>query len=118
MGKGREWQIILKTDQRTVLLELGQGGKCASKSSGWDEKFPRRERPKGAGLASAAASLNVPCKVCAHACPATAGQGRPRARGGGITLRRMGQQRLLAGLWAPPASGAARPTYVGRWLRP
>jgi hypothetical protein len=27
MGKGREQQIILKTDQRTLLLELGLGGK-------------------------------------------------------------------------------------------
>jgi hypothetical protein len=27
MGKGRERQIILKTDQRTLLLELGLGGK-------------------------------------------------------------------------------------------
>jgi len=26
MGKGRERQIILKTDQRTLLLELGLGG--------------------------------------------------------------------------------------------
>jgi hypothetical protein len=26
MGKGRERQIILKTDQRTVLLEMGLGG--------------------------------------------------------------------------------------------
>jgi hypothetical protein len=26
MGKGREPQIILKTDQRNLVLELGQGG--------------------------------------------------------------------------------------------
>jgi hypothetical protein len=37
MGKGRERQIILKTDQRTVLLEMGLGGKFQQKSSGWDE---------------------------------------------------------------------------------
>ena len=37
MGKGREPQIILKTDQRTLLLELGLGGKFQAKSSGWDE---------------------------------------------------------------------------------
>jgi hypothetical protein len=37
MSKGREPQIILKTDQRTVVLELGVGGKFAAKSSGWDE---------------------------------------------------------------------------------
>jgi hypothetical protein len=36
MGKGRERQIILKTDQRTLLLELGLGGKFQAKSSGWD----------------------------------------------------------------------------------
>jgi hypothetical protein len=37
MGKGREPQIILKTDQRTVLLEMGLGGKFQQKSSAWDE---------------------------------------------------------------------------------
>jgi hypothetical protein len=37
MGKDREPQIILKTDQRNVLLELGLDGKFAAKSSGWDE---------------------------------------------------------------------------------
>jgi hypothetical protein len=36
MGKGRERQIILKTDQRTVLLEMGLGGKFQQKSSAWD----------------------------------------------------------------------------------
>jgi hypothetical protein len=43
MSKGREPQIILKTDQRTVVLELGVGGKFAAKSSGWDENrtFPK-----------------------------------------------------------------------------
>jgi hypothetical protein len=33
----REQQIILKTDERTIVLELGLGGKFAAKSSGWDE---------------------------------------------------------------------------------
>jgi hypothetical protein len=33
MGESREPQIILKTDQRTVILELG-GGKFQAKSSG------------------------------------------------------------------------------------
>jgi hypothetical protein len=33
MGKGRERQIILKTDKRTVLLELGLGGKFQAKSA-------------------------------------------------------------------------------------
>jgi hypothetical protein len=37
MGKARERQIILKTDQRTVLLEMGLGGKFQQKSSAWDE---------------------------------------------------------------------------------
>jgi hypothetical protein len=37
MGKGRERQIILKTDQRTLILELGLGGKFQTRSSGWDE---------------------------------------------------------------------------------
>jgi len=37
MGKDREPQIILKTDQRTFVLELGLGGKSQAKSSCWDE---------------------------------------------------------------------------------
>jgi hypothetical protein len=37
MGKTRERQIILKTDKRTILLEMGLGRKFQSKSSGWDE---------------------------------------------------------------------------------
>jgi hypothetical protein len=37
MGKGREPQIILKTDQRNFLLEMGGEGKFTAKSSGWHE---------------------------------------------------------------------------------
>ena len=37
MGKSREPQIILKTDQRNVILEMSQEGKFTAKSSGWDE---------------------------------------------------------------------------------
>jgi hypothetical protein len=37
MGKGRERQIILKTDRRDILLEMGLGGKFQTRSSGWDE---------------------------------------------------------------------------------
>jgi hypothetical protein len=37
MGKVREPQIALKTDQRTVLLEMDLGGKFQQKSSAWDE---------------------------------------------------------------------------------
>ena len=33
----REPQIILKTDERKVVLELGPKGKFAAKSTGWDE---------------------------------------------------------------------------------
>ena len=36
MGK-REPQIILKTEERSIHLELGRDGKFAAKSSGWDE---------------------------------------------------------------------------------
>jgi hypothetical protein len=36
MGK-REPQIILKTDERNIRLELGREGKFAAKSTGWDE---------------------------------------------------------------------------------
>jgi hypothetical protein len=37
MGKGRERQIILKTDKRTIFLEMGLGRKFLAKSSGCDE---------------------------------------------------------------------------------
>ena len=45
MGK-REPQIILKTDERKVVLELGLEGKFAAKSTGWDENkvFLERDR--------------------------------------------------------------------------
>jgi hypothetical protein len=33
MSKTRERQIILKSDHRTVILELGVGGKLQAKSS-------------------------------------------------------------------------------------
>jgi hypothetical protein len=36
IGK-RDPQIILKTEKRSAVLELGQDGKFAAKSSGWDE---------------------------------------------------------------------------------
>jgi len=36
MGK-REPQIILKTDERHIHLEMGRDGKFAAKSTGWDE---------------------------------------------------------------------------------
>ena len=35
MGKSREPQIILKTDQRNVILEMSQEGKFTAKSSSW-----------------------------------------------------------------------------------
>jgi hypothetical protein len=37
MGKSRQPQIILKTDQRNVILEWGLGRKLQAKSSGRDE---------------------------------------------------------------------------------
>jgi hypothetical protein len=37
MGKSRETQIILKTDHRTVILEMLIGGKFQAKSGGWDQ---------------------------------------------------------------------------------
>jgi hypothetical protein len=33
----REPQIILKTDERKVVLELGLGGEFTARSMGWDE---------------------------------------------------------------------------------
>jgi hypothetical protein len=40
MGKARERQIILRTELRTLLLELGLGGKFQAKSGWWDENRP------------------------------------------------------------------------------
>ena len=42
----RETQIILKTDERKVVLELGLEAKFAAKSTGWDENkvFLERDR--------------------------------------------------------------------------
>jgi hypothetical protein len=40
MGKGRERQIILKTDKRAIFLEIRLGGKFQAKSSGWGENRP------------------------------------------------------------------------------
>jgi len=37
MGKGRTAELILKTDQRTIVLELGTGVKFSAKSSDWDK---------------------------------------------------------------------------------
>jgi hypothetical protein len=37
MGKGREPQIILKTDERNLVLKLGARGKFVVKSSSWNE---------------------------------------------------------------------------------
>jgi hypothetical protein len=37
MGKGREPQIILKTDQRKIVLKLGARGKFVVKSGSWNE---------------------------------------------------------------------------------
>jgi hypothetical protein len=74
--------------------------------------------PMGAGLASAAVSLNVPCKVCRH-CPADrrarTGLGRPD-HAGAITREADGSTEAAgrvarAGVTRPPA-------YIGRWLRP
>jgi len=49
MGKGRTPEVILKTDQRTVILELGTGGKFSAKSSGWDENKVFLEGDQAAG---------------------------------------------------------------------
>jgi hypothetical protein len=32
---GRKPEIILKTDERDIRLDLGRGGKFTAKSSGW-----------------------------------------------------------------------------------
>jgi hypothetical protein len=34
---GRKPEIILKTDERNIVIELGRDEKFAAKSSGWDE---------------------------------------------------------------------------------
>jgi hypothetical protein len=42
----REPQIILKTDERKIVLEFGLEGKFAAKSTGWDENRVFLERDK------------------------------------------------------------------------
>jgi hypothetical protein len=38
----REPQIILETDERSIVLEVGRDGKFVAKSGGWDEnRFSR-----------------------------------------------------------------------------
>jgi hypothetical protein len=69
--------------------------------------FPRRERPRGAGLASAAASLTCHARfagVRRTRGPGPALAGQPRRRSSSV--RRMGQQGNAGRLWArhaPPA---------------
>jgi hypothetical protein len=38
MSSGRKPEIILKTDEMDIRLELERDGKFAAKSTGWDEK--------------------------------------------------------------------------------
>jgi hypothetical protein len=51
MGKGREPQIILKSDQRNILVETGREGKFTVKSNGWDENrvLHRGRQARGGG---------------------------------------------------------------------
>jgi hypothetical protein len=42
----REPQIILKTNERKIVLEMGLEGKFAAKSSGWDENLLRTTSSK------------------------------------------------------------------------
>jgi hypothetical protein len=46
MGKGREPEIILKTEERTGILNLGRDGKFQARSGCWGDRrvFPRRRR--------------------------------------------------------------------------
>jgi hypothetical protein len=39
MGKIPKPQILLKTDQRTLVLELGLQGKFQAKATSWDENM-------------------------------------------------------------------------------
>ena len=45
----REPQIILKTDERKVVLELGLGSKLSAKSTAWDENRVFLEGDKRGG---------------------------------------------------------------------
>ena len=44
MGIGRTPEVILKSDERTVILELGTRGKFSAKTSAWDENKVLLER--------------------------------------------------------------------------
>ena len=65
MGK-REPQIILKTDERKVVLELGFEGKFTAKSSGWDENRVFLEATSSRSQSRTAAG-------CSRTCPRAAG---------------------------------------------
>jgi hypothetical protein len=51
MGKGREPQIVLKTEQGTVALGHWRQGEISAKSNGWDENriFPEGRQAPGRG---------------------------------------------------------------------
>ena len=50
-AKGREPQIILKTDERDLVLELGARRKFVVKSSSWEKNrvFVEDDKPRGRG---------------------------------------------------------------------
>ena len=54
----REPQIILKTDERKIVLEMGLEGKFAAKSSGWDENWVFLEATSSRSQSSTAAGCS------------------------------------------------------------
>ena len=60
----RETQVILKTDERKVVLELGLDGKFAAKSNGWDENrvFLEGDQLEGAVVSGRRVLTHIPAK--------------------------------------------------------
>jgi hypothetical protein len=71
MGK-REPQIILKTDERKVTLELGLQGKFSAKSTAWDENrvFLEGDKLQVAGQERSLGADASACRAASGAEPA------------------------------------------------
>jgi hypothetical protein len=59
MGKGREPQIVLKTEQGTVALGHWRQGEISAKSNGWDENRIFSSRATSSRSRSKAAKLMI-----------------------------------------------------------
>ena len=88
----REPQIILKTDERKIHLELGLEGKFAAKSTGWDEnrvlvegdQLEIASRAAAGSYAMCPAGRRRPSRCCTTSTTTSDGA---TAAGNGVVLR-------------------------------